>query len=501
MFFSFNKRSAMGPSAWFSDIGIGIISVANSFLKLNSIMQLSISSAIVFSAVLLIPKAGPRRAIMLALRSFVRRGPEFASMRTGDKGVLLSTLKTLGRDKFIVCQGPCGIGKTHLVRDALARTLGVVHVKITPGTAHADILKEGHAAIANIKLGPTVVNPALDSRRVLWWYRLLFRRSPIVVISAAERTAEHIQKGIRLADIPGAARELAADGFRVIVDASENSISNDPTLREKVLHVSPLPVEVLFIIVSICFILSDPSRLHSRGIDSASLNCFCIVQSYRKDPEFEALFKLLGELGIRDAHLRALDGKPTYLVDIQSDFTDLIGDVDSFDVSRLKKEPAVCDQLRSIVLTLLQAQVIFCWLFLISEQYTSSALFFSSYWSIIRVSFCVSQIKLTRKVWTHVPIPLCPVAIDAFKCSRSAMQGVQVGALPSLTPRTFEELSACKAFRVLSNGNLAPASSALLLLLRRGDAFSPATLDECIIEELEDEIKPNLPAAPAHVES
>jgi hypothetical protein len=77
------------------------------------------------------------------------------------------------------------------------------------------------------------------------------------------------------------------------------------------------------------------------------------------------------------------------------------------------------------------------------------------------------------------------------------MQGVQVGALPSLTARTFEELSVCKAFRVLSNGRLAPASSALLLLLRRGDEFSPATLDDCIIEELEEEIEPKLPAAPA----
>jgi hypothetical protein len=59
-----------------------------------------------------------------------------------------------------------------------------------------------------------------------------------------------------------------------------------------------------------------------------------------------------------------LDGKPTYLVRIQSAFTDLIGDIDSFDIGRLKNEPALCDQLRSVVLTLLQAQVVFCWLYL-----------------------------------------------------------------------------------------------------------------------------------------
>jgi hypothetical protein len=82
------------------------------------------------------------------------------------------------------------------------------------------------------------------------------------------------------------------------------------------------------------------------------------------------------------------------------------------------------------------------------------------------------------------------------------MQGVQVGALPSLTPRTFEELSACKAFRVLPNECLAPASSALLLLLRRGDSFRPATLDECIIEELEPlkELEPKSPTTAAHVD-
>jgi hypothetical protein len=358
MFFAFNKHSAMGLTAWFSDVDF--ISVANSFLKLDSIVQLSISTA----GAVLIPKAGPRRAIMLALRSFVRRGPEFASVRTGDKGALLSKLRTLGHEEYIVCKGPRGVGKTHLVRDALARTLGVVHVDISPGTARADILKEVHAAIANIKLGPTVVNPALDARRVLWWYRVLFRRSPIVVICAAERTAEHIQNGIRLADVPSAARKLADDGFRVIVDASENSVSTEPTLRESVLHCTPLPFEVPFNIVSICFILLDPSRPYSRGIESASWNVCYIVQSYHDDPQFELLFKLLCALGIRDAHLRALDGKPTYLVRIQSAFTDLIGDIDSFDIGRLKNEPALCDQLRSVVLTLLQAQVVFCWLYL-----------------------------------------------------------------------------------------------------------------------------------------
>jgi hypothetical protein len=100
-----------------------------------------------------------------------------------------------------------------------------------------------------------------------------------------------------------------------------------------------------------------------------------------------------------------------------------------------------------------------------------------------------------------VPLQLRPAAIDAFKCNRAAMQGVSKS---TITLDTFTALRECKAFRVLSNMRLAPASSALLLLLRRGDSFCPETLDECIIEELEPlkELEPTLStaAASAHVE-
>jgi hypothetical protein len=114
---------------------------------------------------------------------------------------------------------------------------------------------------------------------------------------------------------------------------------------------------------------------------------------------------------------------------------------------------------------------------------------------IVRVLVLVSQFELTSNAWGKVPLLLRPTAVKAFQCNRSAMQGVSKSAI-DLDP--FLDLSACKAFRVLSNGRLAPASSALLLLLRRGDSFSPATFDECIIEELEPlELEPTLPAAPA----
>ena len=112
---------------------------------------------------------------------------------------------------------------------------------------------------------------------------------------------------------------------------------------------------------------------------------------------------------------------------------------------------------------------------------------------------CDFQILSTRVVWLLVPEHLCQAAIDAFTSNRSAMQGVPIGASPSLSRDTFQALSECKAFRVLSNGCLAPASPALLLILRHREAFKPATLDDCIIEELE-ELKPISHATPAPAE-
>ena len=109
------------------------------------------------------------------------------------------------------------------------------------------------------------------------------------------------------------------------------------------------------------------------------------------------------------------------------------------------------------------------------------------------------QILSIRAAWLLVPVPLRQAAIDSFKSNRSAMQGVPASASSSLSPVTLEALSAFKAFRVLSKRRLAPASPALLLILRHGDAFTPATLDDCIIEELE-ELKPISPATPAPAE-
>jgi hypothetical protein len=267
-----NKSVAMIPDDIFS-------TVFGAFAKLDPLLRVFIGAAAVGSVVFQqqIPKAGPGRAIMLALRSLIRSGPAFASMRNRDKGALLSKLNALRQDQFIVCRGPRGTGKTRMIREALTRTPGVVHLNISPGTTDEVIVNRAYAEISNTMVGAVLVNPEIGSRRVLWWYRLLFRRSPIVVIAATERTAADVQAGVRLAAVPDAARKLDSIGFRVIVDASENSISTRFNLREESLHLSPLPFEVLAVVdCRILSILADPladpshPHWHSRGLDSAT---------------------------------------------------------------------------------------------------------------------------------------------------------------------------------------------------------------------------------------
>jgi hypothetical protein len=83
-----------------------------------------------------------------------------------------------------------------------------------------------------------------------------------------------------------------------------------------------------------------------------------IAQSYHNDPQFKALFELLRALEIRDAHLRVLVDTTAALLDIESGFESLIGPVDYFDICRLNADSDLRGQLRSAVLTQLQAQVV-----------------------------------------------------------------------------------------------------------------------------------------------
>jgi hypothetical protein len=106
-------------------------------------------------------------------------------------------------------------------------------------------------------------------------------------------------------------------------------------------------------------LLIYPAHIHAFLILLLWIDGSCIVvQSYHDDPQFKALFELLCALKVSDAHLRALNGTPTALFSIKSKFHRLIGPVDSFDICRLDVDSDLRGQLRSAVMTVLQAEVV-----------------------------------------------------------------------------------------------------------------------------------------------
>jgi hypothetical protein len=83
--------------------------------------------------------------------------------------------------------------------------------------------------------------PAGSARRILFFYSLLFKHSPIVVIGVPER-----EIGEQYPQVTSAVRALADDfGLRVIVDGSTNSIPPAllTTKRETVIAVEPMSKE------------------------------------------------------------------------------------------------------------------------------------------------------------------------------------------------------------------------------------------------------------------
>ena len=56
---------------------------------------------------------------------------------------------------------------------------------------------------------------------MLWWHRLTFCVPPTIILQAAERDV-----GKDYAEISSSCRALVGSGFRVIVDASHNLLSD-----------------------------------------------------------------------------------------------------------------------------------------------------------------------------------------------------------------------------------------------------------------------------------
>ena len=82
-----------------------------------------------------------------------------------------------------------------------------------------------------------------STQRVLWFYSMIFRSPPVVVLRVPERL-----QGQPYADVPAAVRGLADEyGLRVIVDGSPNSIPPETmtTNREINIFIEPMDRSVI----------------------------------------------------------------------------------------------------------------------------------------------------------------------------------------------------------------------------------------------------------------
>ena len=180
------------------------------------------------------------RALALALRSRLARAPSPQSARSADVLALHKTLADTSSRRYVVVQGPKGVGKTCVVQTALQRTCGVVVVKVEPGEREGAIVSSALASIAGAR--SRLWDPSPSALRVLWWYCWLLP-PPIIVLRVSERPT-----GEPFAQTAGAVRSLVDFGFRAVIDSSPNSLEPGTlaTLRQAVIELGPMPRALLF---------------------------------------------------------------------------------------------------------------------------------------------------------------------------------------------------------------------------------------------------------------
>jgi ABC-type transporter Mla maintaining outer membrane lipid asymmetry ATPase subunit MlaF len=96
-----------------------------------------------------LPKAGPGRAVSLALRSRLFFKPETVSVRDEDAAKLRQLLVQVDSNKqaYIEVVGPKGIGKSVLIDTVLKHKAGLVEVEVHPGTAADTLIDKVNRAI------------------------------------------------------------------------------------------------------------------------------------------------------------------------------------------------------------------------------------------------------------------------------------------------------------------------------------------------------------------
>jgi len=178
------------------------------------------------------PKVGVGRSINLALRSFFSSLPT-KSVRDTDLIKFRDEISMLAYGRYLVVTGEKGVGKSCLIQTALHRKHGVVNITVWSGEIMDSIVIKAERELTGIR--NNFWDLTANTKRVLFFYKLLFRSSPIVVISVPERTA-----GSQYAQVTGATRKLVDFyGLRVVVDGSPNSLPPElkSTTRETIMDI------------------------------------------------------------------------------------------------------------------------------------------------------------------------------------------------------------------------------------------------------------------------
>lgn len=214
-----------------------VATVAGPFLPIAGALTATISVAG------LAPRLAPRRALWIGVRSRFGFNKTPLSVRATDLKIIRAhiTKKSWGQ-KYLVVIGDKGVGKSCLLDTATNKTAGIIRIKVSPGESMKKIVENALRGLTELSLNIVDVGPY--AKKVLFWYKLFTRTTPVIVINAAER-----EIGDPYPQITAAVRHLTDDiGLRVIVDSSPNSVSTAllSTKREEIIEIKPMAREMIW---------------------------------------------------------------------------------------------------------------------------------------------------------------------------------------------------------------------------------------------------------------
>jgi hypothetical protein len=219
-------------------------SLAEVFLVIKEFLPLiTVGGSVITAgagAVGLIPRIGPGRAAMIALRSRFAFKPVPVSIRSKEVNLMRRQIGWLSGQAYIVVTGQKGVGKTCLVSTV---TPGDTRVVALPGDSASTIIRAALQQLTRLKFDWM---PPFDSaKRVIFWHWVFtLGQYPVVVIAAAERSANQ-----GYASLTGAVRTLVDEyKLRVIVDGSPNALDESVlrTTRNIVFDVKPMTKEMIW---------------------------------------------------------------------------------------------------------------------------------------------------------------------------------------------------------------------------------------------------------------